>query len=64
METTLKEHIHRLETRLNELSTQVMANRVTPAERNKIEAEIRAANLAINHYRTALKLEKSVLQPD
>ena len=29
-------------------------------ERNKLEAEIRAANLAIAHYKAALKLEESL----
>ena len=62
MEAPLKEHIQRLEMRLEHLSALIMANRITLEERNKIDAEIRAANLALSHYRTAFELEKSVLQ--
>ena len=29
-------------------------------ERNRIEAEIRAANIALSHYKAALQLEKSL----
>jgi hypothetical protein len=29
-------------------------------ERNRIEAEIRAANLALSHYKAALALEESL----
>ena len=62
MDAPLKEHIRRLELHLESLSSQVMANRLSPEERNKIEGEIRAANLALSHYRVALELEKAVLQ--
>jgi len=62
MDAPLKEHIRRLELRLDELSAQVMANRISPEERNNIDAEIRAANLALSYYRSAIELEKSVRQ--
>jgi len=31
-------------------------------ERNRLESEIRAANLALSHYRTAIEPERSVLK--
>ena len=46
---------------LNELlNMQVMENRRALAERNQIESEIRAVNLALSHYRAALELEKDL----
>ena len=39
-----------------------MENR-TREERNKLEAEIRAANLAIAHYKAAIDLEQSMTTP-
>ena len=62
MEAPLKVHIRNLEQRLQTLTEQLMANRVSREERNRLEAEIRAANLALSHYRTAIELERSVLQ--
>ena len=61
METTLGVHIRKLKQRLQTLTEQLMANRIGREERNRLEAEIRAANLALGHYRTAIELEKSVL---
>ena len=62
MEAPLKVHIRNLEQRLQTLTEQLMANRVSREERNRLEAEIRAANLALSHYRTAIELERSVLK--
>ena len=62
METTLRVHIRNLEERLQTLTEQLMANRVSREERNRLEAEIRAANLALSHYRTAIELEKSLFR--
>ena len=62
METTLRVHIRNLEERLQTLTEQLMANRVSREERNRLEAEIRAANLALAHYRTAIELEKSLFR--
>jgi hypothetical protein len=61
MERPVGEHIRKLEERLKLLSAQVMENRRDLAERNRIEAEIRAANLALSYYRAALEAEKGVL---
>jgi len=60
MERPLKDHISYLESRLQQLSRYVMENRRTQVERNKIESEIRAAELALTYYRKALELEKRV----
>ena len=60
MQTPVGEHIRKLEERLKVLNVQIMQNRQTLNDRNKIEAEIRAANLALTYYRAALELEKSL----
>src|SRR5207249_2458308 len=57
MQTPVGEHIRKLEERLELLNMQVMENRRALAERNQIESEIRAVNLALSHYRAALELE-------
>jgi len=60
MDLTLREHIARLEGRLRMLNTQIME--VSSLERrNKLEAEIRACSLALEHYRAALKIESGFL---
>jgi len=56
MDFTLREHLRRLNERLQLLSREIMESR-SLQERNKIEAEIRAANLAIAHYQAALDQE-------
>ena len=60
MDRPLKDHVSYLENRLQQLNRYVMENRRTQAERNKIESEIRAAELALTYYRKALELEKRV----
>jgi len=62
MDLTLKEHLRRLEDLLQILNRQIMENR-TLDERNRLEAEIRAANLAIAHYKAAVELERSLHTP-
>ena len=57
MERSVREHLRRLDERLQLLSQQIMENS-SREERNKVEAEIRAANLAIAHYKAALELEE------
>jgi hypothetical protein len=59
MDVTVREHLRRLEQRLQLLSQEIMENH-TRDDRNKLEAEIRAVNLAITHYRTALELEEGL----
>jgi hypothetical protein len=60
METPVGEHIRRLEDRLLQLNTQIMENSRDLAERNRIEAEIRAAHSAIAHYQAALEAERKL----
>jgi hypothetical protein len=59
MEKSVREHLRTLDQRLQALSQQIMENR-SLEERNKLEAEIRAANLAIAHYKAALELEQNL----
>ncbi len=59
MDVTVREHPRKLEQRLQALSQEIMENR-TRDDRNKLEAEIRAVNLAITHYRQALELEEGL----
>jgi hypothetical protein len=63
METPVGEHIRKLQERLSVLHMQAMENSRSLAERNQIEAEIRAADAALSHYKAALELEKK-LSPD
>jgi hypothetical protein len=60
METPVGEHIRRLEERLLQLNTQIMENSRDLAERNRIEAEIRAAHSAITHYQATLRAERKL----
>jgi hypothetical protein len=62
MDTTLREHIQRLEQKLKSMTADVTENRLSSEARNRTDAEIRAVNLALSHYREALELEKSVLR--
>jgi len=57
MDTPVGEHIRRLEERLLELNARIMENDRNLADRNRIEADIRAAHLAIAHYQAALNAE-------
>jgi uncharacterized protein YigA (DUF484 family) len=58
MDRPLRDHISHLENRLQKLNQQIMDNRRTQIERNHIEAEIRAAQMALTYYRKALELER------
>ena len=62
MQRTLGEHITRLEERVKFLSEQLMgtSDLTDIMARNRIEAEIRAANIALAHYRAALDVEQSL----
>jgi hypothetical protein len=57
MDRTVRDHVTGLERRIRELNTEIMEKK-TLEERNRIEAEIRAAELALTYYRKALELEK------
>lgn len=59
MDLTLRQHIESLEERLKRLNQEIMEDR-SLAERNQIQAEIRAAEMALAHYRAALELERKL----
>jgi hypothetical protein len=60
MDRTVREHIAHLEQRLHNLNAEMMGNRGTHAEANRLETEIRAAEMALAYYRKALELEKQI----
>lgn len=59
MKRAVEEHITTLEHKLALLEHRLMAE-VDLDARNQIEAEIRAVNLALDHYRAALNLEQQM----
>jgi len=60
MERPLNEHIAFLEHRMEELNREIMQNRLSKIERNRVEAEIRAAETALSYYRRALSIERTL----
>ncbi len=59
MELSVRHHIEKLERRIQELGTELM-NTKDHSLLNDLESEIRAANLALQHYREALRLESTL----
>ncbi len=60
MDLTLGQHIRRLQHRLEALNEEIMRTGISLEQRNKIESDIRAVNLALDHYRAALEIEQSI----
>ena len=60
MDRPLREHISELQRKLQELNRQIMENARNHAQRNRIESEIRAAELAITYYTKAIELETQI----
>jgi hypothetical protein len=60
MDRPLSEHIRFLEQQLQLLHRGIMDDGRTIKERNRLESEIRAAQLALEHYKKALALEESI----
>jgi len=60
MDATVRQHIERLGHRLEALGLEVMVNGLDQEARNRVEAEIRAAKTALEHYRAALEIENSL----
>jgi hypothetical protein len=54
MESQVAEKIENLEQRLKDLNLLLMESSKGPKELNHIEAEIRALNLLLAHYRSVL----------
>ena len=59
MDITVGEHIAALEARVNTLASKLMDEK-DRTKRNVIESEIRAAQVALAHYRAALDLESTL----
>lgn len=59
VDRTLREHIEGLQARIQRLADRSMQSDDL-AERNRLEAEIRAANLALAQFKAALTLEEAL----
>jgi hypothetical protein len=60
MEQSLQLHITHLEQRLNALNQELMDAARTRAERNRVESQIRMAQMALTYYQKAIELEKQI----
>jgi hypothetical protein len=58
MDKPLGHHIAELERRIQHLSQEIMQNRKTREERNRLESELRVAQQALKTYQQAIKLEQ------
>jgi predicted nucleic acid-binding Zn-ribbon protein len=59
MEVSVRYHIEKLERRIQDLGIELM-NTKDHAHLNDLETEIRVANMALQHYREALRLESTL----
>ena len=59
MERLLKDHVELLQRRLESIAYRLQETH-DREQRNRLEAEFRAANLALEHYRKALEIENSL----
>lgn len=59
MNRTVQEHLHQLEQKLTEISGRIMTEQ-DKSRRNQLEAELRAVESAIVHYRSAIEIESRV----
>jgi len=59
MDRTVRQHIEWLEARLHTLTDTLMASDKRESA-NAIETEIRAVDLALGHYRAAVKIDQHV----
>ena len=62
MDKPLRHHIVELEKRVQQLSREMMRNRKTLGQRNRLESELRVAQQALTHYQQAIKLETKLQQ--
>jgi hypothetical protein len=60
MDEALKLHIDFLEQQLQLLNQKLKENGLTAQKRNRIDSEIRAAQLALEHYQKAFADEHSL----
>ena len=63
MDKPLRHHIAELERRVQQLSQEMMQNRKSREERNRLETELRVAQQALAHYQQAIKLEEQLQRP-
>jgi hypothetical protein len=61
MDTTVREHMQRLEEKRQFLSAKVMEEGHAE-KRNRLESELRAVESALKFYRDALETERRLLQ--
>ena len=61
MDTTVREHMQRLEEKRQLLSAQTMEES-DQEKRNRLESELRAVESALKFYRDALEAERRLLQ--
>jgi DNA repair exonuclease SbcCD ATPase subunit len=59
MYRTVAEHIHELEEKRDQLSSNLMLEH-DKAQRNHLESELRAVESALTHYRSALEIESHI----
>ena len=59
MQRSVKQHIENLELLMCRLNDELMQQQDVQV-RNELEAKIRAAELALTHFRTALEVEQSL----
>ena len=59
MELSVRYHIEKLERRIQELGIELMKTK-DHAHLNDLETEIRVTNMALQHYREALRLESKL----
>jgi hypothetical protein len=59
-EYSVRDHILLLEGRIAALESRSMEHQLDLEQRNKLQATIRAANLALGYYRAALVIEQTL----
>jgi hypothetical protein len=60
MNRSVGEHISDLQQKIADLNREMMERKLTLDARNRVESEIRAAEMALSFYRKALELEQQI----
>ena len=60
MNRSVGEHISDLQLKISELNREMMEGNLDLDARNRVDSEIRAAELALSFYRKALELEQQI----
>jgi hypothetical protein len=63
MDKPVGNHIRALQERAERLAANLLKEELKPTERNRIESDVRASNLALVYFREALELEKQIQTP-